>query len=80
MGHKNAPGVTDKVLQTLKQILARLMAEQGSDKNWLNYLKKATVAYNSNYHSTVHAAPQGCEQGRERSIHENAGQRTQDSA
>ena len=57
VGDKNALGVIDKTSQTLKQILARLMAEEGSDKNWLNYLKKAVVAYNSNYHTTVHAAP-----------------------
>ncbi len=48
-GQTNALAVVDAVIQSLKETLVKDMAEDGS-QNWIQFLKRAIKAHNSNSH------------------------------
>ena len=54
----NAISVLDKAIQSLKQRIARLISEEGSDDNWYTVLSEATDAHNSLTSDPLHAAPE----------------------
>ena len=50
---KNAISVVDKAIQSIKQITAKMMAEEGTN-NWAAVLPKATAAYNKTPKEPLH--------------------------
>jgi hypothetical protein len=56
VGDVNALSVVDRAIQSLKQLVARILARDAGE-SWRAVLGDAVEAYNHIYHSSVHAAP-----------------------
>ena len=54
-GHANALAVVDVFIKTLKETLAKDLAEDGS-RNWIQFLPRAVEAHNSNSHEHLMGA------------------------
>ena len=56
VGDQNAIGQVDKAIQSIKQILARMMTE--GTESWADVLPRATAAYNNTRKQPLHGVAQ----------------------
>ena len=56
VGDQNALGVVDKAIQSIKQTIARMTADDANTDSWVDVLPKATAAYNRTPKAPLHGA------------------------
>lgn len=56
VGDQNALGVVDRAIQSIKQTIARMMADDANVDTWVDVLPKATAAYNKTPKAPLHGA------------------------